>query len=952
MSQVKKFVYAVILFLGFCLLSLDPGKAGAATYYVSPTGSGSTCSVASPCAYTYPLGLALTGANTMYFLPGTYNVASLINLSNSKFNNLTLSGADQNGVETIDPTLVTLGGAAASSTFYINTGTAPEGITIKNMTLAPNGSGSQAINFNTSNNNLVLGNLIIQPQAGTGYNYPIRLTNSTNFLIESCRIRSGEVTSGYGTITLQGTSSGTIRNSIIEGLNGDNYRMGSGIYDNASGVVNVYNSLVTNTKSGAISQRNASGTLNLYNNIIYGNGNVAAPAILWTAGTVNADYNWLYSNVGMPAGTYISAGVNDGGHNHFGGSPPQFTKYSKKGYVSINVDDTAASIAAYVRSIEQQLAAKGMKSTWYVYGAPGTGMNLSASDSDRQILRDLIQRGTIEIGAHTWSHTDVRQSAASYATLTHASGASKTYSIDLTNHQFSVNVDGAVFTVNLQPDNSDTFASVLSRLKAHDVGWGATYEAILTSSYVRISSLNDTSGFVSISTKIAFNKTGGNVGFYKDEIYDYKNELTNWVNANGNIIDPQTGVVYTANSFAEPGFAQDATSITAVKDAGFIGDRPGGGPDETLANINIYQHGATYYTTFMGATEADTIANINSMCAQAAQDGRVVILLSHVNEVPATGVNSWTTVINALKPWQDAGAIEVQSMQNIYSMLRNSPWTYNPATGVSTRTYNNYADFSLQSKSPLIDIGTDVSLTSDYAGNPINGTPDIGPYEYQPPDATSDFTIAAAPVTVSVPQGAMGAATISIVVPGNFSNSVALIASGLPTGVTAAFSPDTIAAPGSGSSTLTLTVDGLSPAGTFPVTVTGSGGGATHTAMVTLTITMSTYSINAYVGAGNGSITSSSATANYGTTVTFTITPASGYTLSGLTDNGATATAIENAPGTFTYAITNVSADHTVQTTFAQSGQPLASPVPAMGEWGLVVAAGALGILGMRRRRH
>lgn len=44
-------------------------------------------------------------------------------------------------------------------------------------------------------------------------------------------------------------------------------------------------------------------------------------------------------------------------------------------------------------------------------------------------------------------------------------------------------------------------------------------------------------------------------------------------------------------------------------------------------------------------------------------------------------------------------------------------------------TYN----FHLQSTSSAIDSGTDVSLTSDYAGNPIYGTPDIGGYEYQPP---------------------------------------------------------------------------------------------------------------------------------------------------------------------------------------------------------------------------
>ncbi|KKP68767.1 MAG: hypothetical protein UR66_C0003G0032 [Candidatus Moranbacteria bacterium GW2011_GWE1_35_17] len=42
-------------------------------------------------------------------------------------------------------------------------------------------------------------------------------------------------------------------------------------------------------------------------------------------------------------------------------------------------------------------------------------------------------------------------------------------------------------------------------------------------------------------------------------------------------------------------------------------------------------------------------------------------------------------------------------------------------------------DLALQYNSPAIDSGTSVGLTSDYAGNPIYGTPDIGAYEYQPP---------------------------------------------------------------------------------------------------------------------------------------------------------------------------------------------------------------------------
>ncbi len=51
----------------------------------------------------------------------------------------------------------------------------------------------------------------------------------------------------------------------------------------------------------------------------------------------------------------------------------------------------------------------------------------------------------------------------------------------------------------------------------------------------------------------------------------------------------------------------------------------------------------------------------------------------------------------------------------------------------ATGTFSEPSDFKLSSSSPAIDAGTDVGLTTDFDGNPINGTPDIGAYEYQSP---------------------------------------------------------------------------------------------------------------------------------------------------------------------------------------------------------------------------
>ena len=98
------------------------------------------------------------------------------------------------------------------------------------------------------------------------------------------------------------------------------------------------------------------------------------------------------------------------------------------------------------------------------------------------------------------------------------------------------------------------------------------------------------------------------------------------------------------------------------------------------------------------------------------------------------------------------------------------------------------------------------------------------------------FTISVSPTSGYLEQGQSGYAVVTTKVSGGFDSSIALSATGVPSGVTASFSPTSISAPGSGSSDFNLTVARNAPTGTYPITITGTGGGVTETTVLTFEI--------------------------------------------------------------------------------------------------------------------
>jgi subtilase family serine protease len=196
--------------------------------------------------------------------------------------------------------------------------------------------------------------------------------------------------------------------------------------------------------------------------------------------------------------------------------------------------------------------------------------------------------------------------------------------------------------------------------------------------------------------------------------------------------------------------------------------------------------------------------------------------------------------------------------------------------------------------------------------------------------ATPSFTLSDSPSSLSITQGSSGTSTITVTDAGGFTGSVTLAASGLPSGVTAAFGTN----PTTGTSVLTLTASSTATTGTSTVTITGTSGSLTATTTVALTVSAtatasftlsdSPSSLSVTQGSSGtstitvtgkngftGSVTLAASGLPSGVTAAFGTNPTTGTSALTLTAS-ATATT-----GTSTVTITGTSGSLTATTTLA-----------------------------------
>jgi nucleoside-specific outer membrane channel protein Tsx len=162
----------------------------------------------------------------------------------------------------------------------------------------------------------------------------------------------------------------------------------------------------------------------------------------------------------------------------------------------------------------------------------------------------------------------------------------------------------------------------------------------------------------------------------------------------------------------------------------------------------------------------------------------------------------------------------------------------------SGTTWSQQAELTASDGAQNDNFGSSVSVSDSTI---IVGAPNhaVGSNSYQgaayvfSQTGAGSYALSASPNSLSMTEGGQGTSTITITPQDGFSGSVLLAASGLPSGVTASFSPN----PATSTSTLTLAASSTATTGTSTVTVTGISGDEEQAITLTLTVTGTTVTL-------------------------------------------------------------------------------------------------------------
>ena len=294
-----------------------------------------------------------------------------------------------------------------------------------------------------------------------------------------------------------------------------------------------------------------------------------------------------------------------------------------------------------------------------------------------------------------------------------------------------------------------------------------------------------------------------------------------------------TTVTLTVNPAGGGGGAQTAVYNSTLKapSCATVGTSCDSGPSLLLGRANL-----------SGGTEPNQPNTINSSCADGtsgtfhSDESNDRLMIASADGGPLTAGKSAKITATVWAYSSTADALDLYSAAD----AANSNWVFlstivPSATGAQTL-----------STSFTLPTGGTQAIRANFRYQGSASSCSTGAYDDHDDlifavaanTATPDFTIAAAPSSVAVTQGANASIAVTIASQNGFSSATSLSVTGVPSGVTAAFSanPVTPVSGSSATSTLTFTASSSALTGPATVTVTGTSGSLSHSASINLTV--------------------------------------------------------------------------------------------------------------------
>jgi pseudomonalisin len=264
-----------------------------------------------------------------------------------------------------------------------------------------------------------------------------------------------------------------------------------------------------------------------------------------------------------------------------------------------------------------------------------------------------------------------------------------------------------------------------------------------------------------------------------------------------------------------------------------------------LANAQYASGGATVFHDVTGSS--NTVPGVTGYNSGAAYD--LATGLGSVNAYSM--VNSWGTstlikpdftlaaILSATITQGQIGSVPVQvSLSGGFNSAVSFSVTGLPA-GVTATMYPTSlpapgsGSATLTLSVPAATVTGTSAITVTATGGSVSHSQSFSLTVAPAPAADLSVSAGTAPV---IYRGSNGAVKVSTAAVNGFNAAVSFAVTGLPAGVTGSFSPASIAAPGTGSTTLTLTAAASATVGSATVTVTASGGGISRSVQTPITV--------------------------------------------------------------------------------------------------------------------